>query len=208
MHNSTIYVHTEQLIVRICTSFVNRIKANQVYSAILFYSLNLHSTKHQSAPMATSNHITKVALVGVRKTTPSTPPPAAYQLTKKPQAGGNSGSVMTDALLKTGKHTITALTRVDSQIKLPESVICKRIDYGKPETLVEALRGQDALVITLSGHTPKEIEMQLVDAAGEAGVPWILPNEWSPDTANEALVKDVFVFQPKGKRSLIVHAKV
>ena len=111
---------------------------------------------------------------------------------------------MTEALLKTGIHTITAITRVDSQIKLPEGVIYKKVDYSKPETLVEALRGQDALVITLSGHTPKESEMQLVNAAGEAGVPWILPNEWSPDTANEALVKDVFVFQPKGKQNLIV----
>ena len=106
---------------------------------------------------------------------------------------------MTEALLKISKHTITAITRVDSQTKLPESVISKKIDYNKPETLVEALRGQDALVITLSGHTPKDTEMQLISAAGEAGVPWILPNEWSPDTANEAMVEDVFVFQPKGE---------
>ena len=108
---------------------------------------------------------------------------------------------MTEALLKTGKHTITAITRVDSQSKLPEGVISKKVDYDKQETLVEALRGQDALVITLSGHTPKETESQLIDAAGEAGVPWILPNEWSPDTTNEALVKDVFIFQSKGEQS-------
>lgn len=126
--------------------------------------------------MATSNHIIKVAIVG---------------------AGGNSGSFMTEALLKTGKHTITAITRVDSQNKLPEGVIFKKVDYNKPETLVEALRGQDALVITLSNSVPKETEMQLINAAGEAGVAWILPNEWSPDTANEAMVKDVFLLQPK-----------
>ena len=106
---------------------------------------------------------------------------------------------MVEALLKTGKHTVTAITRADSQSKLPEGVIAKQVDYNKPETLVEALRGQDALVITLSGHTPKEVEMQLINAAGEAAVAWILPNEWSPDTANEALNKDVFIFQPKGE---------
>jgi hypothetical protein len=61
---------------------------------------------------------------------------------------------------------------------LPQGVISK-VDYNKPETLVEALRGQDALVTTLSGHAPKETEMQLINAAGEAGVAWILPNEWS-----------------------------
>ncbi|CAF9927213.1 hypothetical protein IMSHALPRED_007165 [Imshaugia aleurites] len=126
--------------------------------------------------MATSNHITKVAIVG---------------------AGGNIGSFITESLLKISKHTITAITRVDSQTKLPEGVISKKVDYNKPETLVEALKGQDALVITLSGHTPKDTDMKLISAAGEAGVPWILPNEWSPDTANEAMVKDVFVFQSK-----------
>lgn len=114
---------------------------------------------------------------------------------------------MTENLLKTGKHTITAVTRVDSQNELPEGVICKKVDYSKPETLVEALRGQDALVITLSGHTPKEAEAQLINAADEAGVKWILPNEWSPDTANEAMVKDVFVFQPKGEGFCCVDIK-
>jgi len=107
---------------------------------------------------------------------------------------------MTEALLKTGKHTVTAITRDDSQNKFPDGVDSKRVAYNKPETLVEALRGQDALVITLGGHVPEETEMQLINAAGEAGVAWILPNEWSPDTANEALVKDVFLFQPKGEQ--------
>jgi hypothetical protein len=102
-------------------------------------------------------------------------------------------------LLKTGIHTVTAITRVDSQIAFPKGVVSKRVDYDEPETLVEALKGQDALVITLSGYTPKDTETKLIEAAGNAGVDWILPNEWSPDTTNDALVKDVFVFQPKGK---------
>lgn len=104
---------------------------------------------------------------------------------------------MTQALLATGKHTVTAITRSDSQSKLPEGVAVKKVDYDNPEALVEALRGQHALVITLGGQAPKETEQALVKAAGEAGVPWILPNEWAPDTANEALIKDIFVFQSK-----------
>ena len=106
---------------------------------------------------------------------------------------------MTRALLKTGKHIITAITRDDSQSKLPEGVIPKKVDYSKLDTLVEALRGQDALVITLSAYSPKETEIQLINAAGEAGVAWILPNEWSPDSANEEFVRDVPVFRSKGK---------
>lgn len=75
-----------------------------------------------------------------------------------------------------------------------------QVDYKKPETLIEAFRGQDALVITLSGHAGKETEMKLINAAIEAGVLWILPSDFTPDTMNEALVKDVVVFQPRGKQ--------
>lgn len=110
---------------------------------------------------------------------------------------------MTASLLKTGKHVVTALTRIDSQSKLPDGVSVKKIDYEKPETIVEALKGQDALVITLSGMVHgKDLESILINAAGEAGVPWVLPNEWSPDTANEDLIRDISVFQ--SKRELFV----
>lgn len=104
---------------------------------------------------------------------------------------------MASSLVETGKHTVTALTRNTSQ-KLPDGVIPKVIDYEKPETLVKALQGQDALIITLSGTAPAGTELKLIQAAGEAGVRWILPNEWSPDSNNEGIVKDVFIFAPKG----------
>lgn len=110
---------------------------------------------------------------------------------------------MTRALLATGKHTVTAITRADSQSKLPEGVTVKKVDYEQPDTLVDALRGQDALVITLGGTTPKDTDLKLINAAAEADVGWILPNEWAPDTANEGLLKDVFVFQPKGRITVV-----
>lgn len=81
---------------------------------------------------------------------------------------------MAEGLLKTGKHTVTAITRHNSTSTLPQGIISKQIDYEKPETLVDALRGQDALVITLSGYSPiQETEDKLVRAAAEAGVPWM-----------------------------------
>lgn len=81
---------------------------------------------------------------------------------------------MAEAFLKTGKHTVTALTRHNSQSTLPQGIISKQVDYEKSETLVDALHGQDALIITLSGHAPiQETEEKLVRAAGEAGVPWM-----------------------------------
>jgi hypothetical protein len=105
---------------------------------------------------------------------------------------------MAEALLKTGKHTVTALTREGSQSKLPHGVISKPIDYSNIETIVEALKGQEAFIITLPGQAPEGTELNLVKAAAKAGVKWIL-NDWCPDTLNEELVRDVPIFQPKGE---------
>lgn len=69
---------------------------------------------------------------------------------------------------------MTALTREDSQSTIAEGVNIKKIDYEKPDTIIDALRGQDALVITLSGRSKiQETEEKLVRAAGEAGVQWM-----------------------------------
>lgn len=65
------------------------------------------------------------------------------------QAGGNLGSFITASLLETGKHTVTAITRSSSSSTFPKSVVARPVDYDKPETIVEALRGQDALVSRL-----------------------------------------------------------
>ncbi|KAK3725204.1 hypothetical protein LTR37_000715 [Vermiconidia calcicola] len=127
--------------------------------------------------MSSSNHIKKVAIVG---------------------AGGNSGSYMTKALLETGKHTVTAITRAESNSKFPEGVEIKQVDYEDISTIVDALRGQDALVITLSVFAHGQQE-KLIQAAADANVPWVLPNEWSPDTDNAGLVKDIGAFQEKPK---------
>jgi hypothetical protein len=103
---------------------------------------------------------------------------------------------MTEALLAAGKHTVTAITRHDSKTELPKGVEVKKIDYERQETLVSALRDQEVLIITLSGGAQLEkAQKQLIDAAVEAGVRWVLPNEWGFDTANESLVKDIFISQ-------------
>ena len=108
---------------------------------------------------------------------------------------------MTEALLKTGKHTITAITRVDGNSPLPEGVEVKKVDYSKQSSLVEALQGQDALIITMGVMAPPDQQSKLIQAAADANVAWVLPNEWSPDSTNEALVKDVFPFEgmPKAR---------
>ena len=52
------------------------------------------------------------------------------------------------------------------------------------ETLVDAFRGHDALVISLAADSPPEYQTKLIAAAAEAGVAWILPNEYGSDTAH------------------------
>lgn len=105
---------------------------------------------------------------------------------------------MATELLKAGNHKITAITRQDSKSTFPEGINVARVNYDDEASLVQALKGQDALVITLSAMAPHDLQARLVKAAAEANVPWILPNEWSPDGANEALQKDLaMLFKPK-----------
>lgn len=107
---------------------------------------------------------------------------------------------MTEALLKGGKHTVTAITRVDSKSELPKGVEVKKVDYSDHSSLVEALQGQDALIITMGVMAPHDHQSKLIQAAADASVPWVLPNEWAPDTTHEALLKDVPPFQGAPKQ--------
>ena len=98
---------------------------------------------------------------------------------------------MTEELLRTGKHTLTAITRSDSTSRPPQGVHVARVNYDDPSTLVTALEGQDALIITMGTMAPPDTQSKLIRAAAEAGVTWVLPNEWGPDTAHPGLQKDV-----------------
>lgn len=112
---------------------------------------------------------------------------------------------MAEELLKTGKHVVTAISRQDSKAIYAEGIKIARVDYDNHQSIVEALRGQDALIITLSAVAPHDLEARIVKAAAEANVPWILPNEWGPDAESEALLKDLaMLWGPKKKtRELI-----
>jgi hypothetical protein len=96
-------------------------------------------------------------------------------------------------LLKTGKHTITAISRADGTSKIPEGVQVKKVDYDNQSSIVEALRGQDALIITMGVMAPKDQQSKLIEAAAEAKVPWVFPNQWGIDTENESLGADTFM---------------
>ena len=99
-------------------------------------------------------------------------------------------------LLEGGKHKITALTRANGGSKIPEGVAVAEIDYDEPSTLVSALRGQEFLIISLSVTAPRDTQSKIITAAAEAGVPYIMPNEYGPDSANEPMILDMLVGEP------------
>lgn len=119
-------------------------------------------------------------------------------------AGGHVGAFIAQALLETKKHKVTALTRPESTSKLPEGIAVKKVNYDEHSSLVEALRGQDALIITLAVTAPRDQEAKLIRAAAEASVPWVMPNDWGLGATDDALAKETFIGGPKQKtRELI-----
>ncbi|KAI4169577.1 MAG: hypothetical protein LQ343_005597 [Gyalolechia ehrenbergii] len=124
------------------------------------------------ATRGSKNHIKNVAIVG---------------------AAGYSGKYIVESLLRNGKHNITAITREGGTSQIPSGITVKKVKYDDHPALVEALRGQDALIITMGVRAPPDQQTKLIEAAAAANVPWILPNEFGNDNANEKLRNDVAV---------------
>ncbi|KAI1330743.1 putative oxidoreductase CipA [Xylariaceae sp. FL0255] len=104
-----------------------------------------------------ANYIKKVAIVG---------------------ATGTVGKFIVSEILKKGKQQVTAITRADSKAVMPAGVAVANVSYNDPATLEAAMRGHDALVITLGTSVPKDTQNKLITAAAAAGVSFVLPNEW------------------------------
>ncbi|KAI1384553.1 uncharacterized protein F4822DRAFT_415557 [Hypoxylon trugodes] len=122
-------------------------------------------------PHGFTNRIERVAIVG---------------------AGGQIGKVLAEHLLKNEKHVVTVITRPSSTNKLPEGLQVSRVDYtGEDDTaLVEVLRGQQVLIISMSVHAPRDSVSKLVHAAAKAAVPYVMPNWFGHDANNDALCND------------------
>lgn len=125
--------------------------------------------------------------------------------TDSSQAGGNSGSFMAQSLLDTGRFNITAISRPDSKSPIPAGIKVVPADYSSHDSLVAAMKGQDALIITLSIFAPKDTQPTLIRAAADAGVPWVLPNHWGTDVEDPAVRRDVPAFEASyGARAQIM----
>ncbi|KAF5977581.1 putative isoflavone reductase family protein (CipA) [Fusarium bulbicola] len=108
-------------------------------------------------------------------------------------AGGTIGSHIANALLQTGKHTVTALTRQGSTNNLPDGIIVAPIDYSDELTIIAALKNQQFLIITLAPNAPRDTHSKLVQAAAKAGVPYIMPNSYAGDIEQVKLGEDTLL---------------
>ncbi|KAI9808893.1 MAG: hypothetical protein M1827_007168 [Pycnora praestabilis] len=129
-------------------------------------------------PQSFKNHVENIAIVGV---------------------AGQVGKYIVEELSKTGKHKITAITRTESTSKVPKGIEVKKVNYDDPDSLVEALRGQEVLIITMAVTAPPEQQTKLIEAAAAANVPWVIPNEWGYDGTNNQLGKDTLIGEAKVK---------
>ncbi|KAF5234928.1 hypothetical protein FAUST_7359 [Fusarium austroamericanum] len=113
-------------------------------------------------------------------------------------AAGTVGAYITAALLQTGKHTVTALTREDSTNKLPDGVIVAHVDYNDESSIFSALKNQQFLIITIAPTAPRDTHKKLVQAAAKASVPYIMPNGFTGDIEQVKLGEDTLL-GPVGK---------
>lgn len=92
------------------------------------------------------------------------------------KVGVQMGKHLTEHLLATRKHSITTITRPTSTSQFPDDIDIVRIDYtSEVAALVDAMRGQQVLLVTMS-HKALSTTKLLVLAAAAAQVPCIVPN--------------------------------
>lgn len=98
---------------------------------------------------------------------------------------GTFGSAVLPELLKAG-FEVTVLSRSDkSNEDHPPNVRRITVDYNDKQRLVEALKGQDAVVSTVSGEALLA-QKPMIDAAIEAGVRRFIPADYGCLTTNPA----------------------
>ena len=78
---------------------------------------------------------------------------------------------------------MTVLTRQSSNHSFPPSVTVKPVDYDSLDSLVNVLKGQDAIVSTL-GSLVIATQLRLVEAASKAGVKRFIPSEFGSNLSN------------------------
>lgn len=109
------------------------------------------------------------------------------------QAGGTVGWHITEALLATGEHIVTALSRKDSSNKMPEGILVASIDYDDENSIITALEDHQFLIITMAPTAPRDTHSKLVRAAAKAGIRYVMPNNYGGDIENTKIGEDTML---------------
>ncbi|KAI9879388.1 MAG: hypothetical protein M1823_006842, partial [Watsoniomyces obsoletus] len=100
-------------------------------------------------------------------------------------ASGSVGPPIVEALLASG-FSVSALTRTSSNSTCAAGVKVVKADYS-PDSLLEAFKGQDAVVSTIATFSTQE-QIKIIDAAITAKVRRFLPSEFGIDTSDAKIM--------------------
>ncbi|KAL6404559.1 2-amino-3-carboxymuconate-6-semialdehyde decarboxylase [Ilyonectria robusta] len=99
-------------------------------------------------------------------------------------AGGNLGQQVLAALLNAGFDVTVLVYSGSKPVSYPTQVRVLEVDYESPDSLLDALRGIDAVVSTLGKKTGLQCQFALIDAAATVGVKRFVPSEFGADLQN------------------------
>lgn len=113
--------------------------------------------------------------------------------------GDNIGGHILTALINDGSYNLTIVARKSSKSTYPSSLNVVRVDDDLSHTsLVEALRGQDALVSAV-GTAGITGQWDVAVAAAEAGVRRFIPSEYGFDNGDPKNSELSPIFKPKAE---------
>ncbi|KAF7712154.1 Uncharacterized protein PECH_006576, partial [Penicillium ucsense] len=101
-------------------------------------------------------------------------------------ATGNIGPAIVTELVEAG-FEVTVFSRSPSA-KTDSHARVQQVDYASKESLVAALKNQDALVNTLPMNViPLDVHLRILDAARAAGIKRYLPSEFGCDLSDKEI---------------------
>ena len=115
-------------------------------------------------------------------------------------ANGTLGPSILSALLSAGIFTVTVLSRQSSKSTYPPSVHVAHLPDDLPsESLLQVLRGQDALVVTFAG-SESDLQIRLADAAAQAGVKRFIPADFGSCDSSSPMALELVPLYPAKKK--------
>ncbi|KAI4721002.1 NAD(P)-binding protein [Aureobasidium sp. EXF-10727] len=118
-------------------------------------------------------------------------------------ATGNLGPHIVNELVNQG-FEVTVLTASGKTSSLPSAIKVTKVDFSSQDSLVSALRGQEAFISAIPKH---EEQPALIDAAIAAGVQRFIPSEFGSNIVGSEQVRALPVFAGKVKTQEYLRAK-